>query len=161
FRIGRDRRAIMVPTREVSVCAPGDLFDRRRVLRYCGVLLGAEILVAVFLVAGSYGLIVPLAKPNTTDFVSFYAAGVLVDAGAPRSVYDQAEHHAAEQQATEAGIEYNYFYYPPVYLLYCAAFGHLPYLIAFITFEIITLVLYLLVAHGILDRESWAELLPV
>jgi len=147
--------------REASLRRLGDLFDRRRITLYCRVLLGAELLVSLFLVAGSYGLIVPLKKPNTTDFASFYAAGALVDAGTPALVYNQARHHAAEERATEDGVEYNFFNYPPIFLLLCAVLGRLPYLIAFITFEITTLVLYLLVAREIHGEEGWAALLPI
>jgi hypothetical protein len=125
------------------------------------VLLAVEILAAVFFVAGTYGLIVPLTKPLATDFVSFYAAGTLTDAGTPQLVYDQAQHHAAEERATAAGIEYNYFYYPPVFLLMCALLGHLPYLVAFFAFEVATLALYLLVARSILNEAGWRALLPV
>lgn len=150
-----------VSTEVVSVRALGDLFDRRRVILCCGALIGAEILVALFLVAGTYGLIVPLAKPATTDFVSFYAAGTLADAGTPQFAYDPARHLAAEEQATAAGIEHNFFYYPPVFLSICAALGHLPYLAAFVIFEVTTLALYLLVARGILRESGWTALLPV
>jgi alpha-1,2-mannosyltransferase len=137
------------------------LIDRRRVMLFCGVLLGAEIFASLFLIAGSYGFIVPLDRPNTTDFVSFYAAGSLTDAGTPQLVYDHAQHHAAEERATEAGIEYNFFNYPPIFLLLCAVLGHLPYLTAFVVFEVTTLVLYLWVARGILNEDGWAVLLPV
>jgi alpha-1,2-mannosyltransferase len=145
----------------LSLWVPGGLLDCRRFFLCCKVLLALEILVALFLVAGTYGLIVPLTKPLTTDFVSFYAAGTLTDTGTPQLVYDQAEHHAAEERATAAGIEYNYFYYPPVFLLVCALLGHLPYLIAFLSFEIVTLLLYLLVARSILNEDGWLALLPV
>jgi hypothetical protein len=138
-----------------------ELLDRRRVIVYCRILLGVEALVSIFLVAGSYGLIVPLKKPNTTDFVSFYAAGTLADAGTPALVYNQAQHHAAEERATEAGVEYNFFNYPPIFLLLCALLGRLPYLIAFLTFEITTLVLYLLLARKILGEDGWTALLPI
>jgi hypothetical protein len=147
--------------REASSRALGHLFGRRGITLYCGILLGAEILVSIFLVAGTYGLIVPLAKPNTTDFVSFYAAGALADAGTPALVYNEAQHHAAEERATEPGIEYNFFNYPPVFLLVCAVLGRLPYLIAFIVFEITTLLLYLLLVREILGEDGWTVLLPV
>ena len=144
-----------------SLWVPGGFLDCRRLFLCCKVLLALEILIALFLVAGTYGLIVPLTKPLSTDFVSFYAAGTLTDAGNPQLVYDQASHHAAEEQATVPGIEYNYFYYPPVFLLVCALLGHLPYLMAFFSFEIITLLLFLLAARRILNEDSWLALLPV
>jgi alpha-1,2-mannosyltransferase len=152
---------MLVSNGAVSLWAPGNLFDCRRLLLYCKILLALEIATFVFFVAGTHGLIVPLTRPVSTDFVSFYAAGTLTDAGTPQLVYDQAQHHAAEEQATEAGIGYNYFYYPPVFLLVCALLGHLPYLVAFVAFEITTLVLYLFVARSILDKDGWLRLLPV
>jgi len=103
------------------LCDLGGALDRDRASGYCRLLLAVEIAVFLFLVAGTHGLIVPLAGPTSTDFVSFYAAGALADAGTPELAYDQAAHDAAEQRATAAGVEYRFFYYPPVFLLLCAA----------------------------------------
>lgn len=152
---------MLIANRTALLWAPGNLFDCGRLFLYCKVLLALEIITFLFFVAGTHGMIVPLAKPVSTDFVSFYAAGTLTDAGTPWLAYDQAQHHAAEERATEAGIEHNYFYYPPVFLLVCALLGHLPYLAAFVVFEITTLVLYLLVARRVLDQDGWLVLLPV
>jgi hypothetical protein len=51
--------------------ALGAALDRDRVLAYCRVLLAVETAVLLFVVAGTHGLIVPLAGPTSTDFVSF------------------------------------------------------------------------------------------
>lgn len=142
------------------LCRIGKLLDRRRVNAYCAMLLAGEIVLAVFYVAGTYGLIVPLDGPASTDFVSFYAAGSLTDAGTPALAYDRAAHLAAEEHATEPGIKYNFFYYPPVYLLVCAVLARFPYLVAFLLFEAVTLVLYLLVVRRILDDRRWPTLFP-
>src|SRR5690348_1732251 len=88
------------------LCRLGMLLDRRRVTAYCAMLLAGEIVLAVFYVAGTYGLIVDLDGPATTDFVSFYGAGSLTDAGTPQLVYDRAAHLAAEERATAPGIKY-------------------------------------------------------
>jgi hypothetical protein len=141
--------------------ALGAALDRDRVLAYCRVLLAVETAVFLFLVAGTHGLIVPLARPTSTDFVSFYAAGALADAGTPELAYDQAAHDAAEERATEAGIEYRFFYYPPVFLLLCAALARLPYLAAFLVFEVATLVLCLTVMREILAERDWSAIIPV
>ncbi len=138
-----------------------DWLDGQRIFGYSGILLILEVLVFLFFVAGTHGWIVPLEKPSTTDFVSFYAAGSLADAGTPQLAYDQARHFAAEQQATALGISYNYFYYPPVFLLLCAAVARLPYLVAFVLFEAATLGLYLFVARRILNEPGWRVLVPL
>ena len=111
-----------------------------------------ECAMFVFFAAGTHGLIVPLDGPTTTDFVSFYAAGTLTDAGHAGSVYERFAHHAAEQQATAPGIAYNYFYYPPVYLLLCGLLGVFPYLLAFCLFQAMTLLPCLIAARSILPQ---------
>jgi alpha-1,2-mannosyltransferase len=139
----------------------GTWLDRRRVRAGAAILLALQLAGFLFIVAGTHGWferwIGPLAKPTTTDFVSFYAAGALADSGNPALAYDHAAHLAAEERVTAAGIEYQYFNYPPVFILVCAALATLPYLVAFIVFEGATLCLYLLVATRILaDRSGTA-----
>jgi len=141
--------------------ALGNSLDHGRIVSYCGILLAIEISCFLFLVAGTHGLITPLSAPTSTDFVSFYAAGSLADAGTPELVYDQAAHGAAEERATESGVEYRFFYYPPVFLLLCAPLARLPYLVAFLVFEGATLILYLIVVRSILDVCSFAGLVPI
>ena len=151
----------MAASASLSMRFPGGLFDRERIRLCCGILLAIEISVFLFMAAGTHGLIVPLPKPTSTDFVSFYAAGSLADAGTPGLAYDRAEHYAAEQRATAAGIDYNFFYYPPTFLLLCALLAHLPYIVAFLVFEAATLSLYLFVAGRILGDRDWTILVPL
>ena len=141
--------------------ALGAALDRHRVLTYCRILLAVETVVFLFLVAGTHGLIAPLAGPTSTDFVSFYAAGALADSGTPVLAYDQAAHNAAEQRATAPGVEYRFFYYPPVFLLLCAALARLPYLAAFLVFEAATLALCLTVMRAILAERGWSAVIPI
>ena len=137
------------------------MLDRHCIRAGCAILLAVEIALLLFVTAGTYGLIVPLRQPTSTDFVSFYAAGRLTDAGTPHLAYDQAAHYAAEQRATEPGIDYNFFFYPPVFLLLCAILARLPYIAAFVAFEGTTLGLYLLVARRILGEPGWGGLVPL
>jgi len=133
------------------------LLNRRRIGLCCGVLLALQVAGFLFIVAGTHGWIVPLTQPTTTDFVSFYAAGALANDGTPALAYDHAAHLAAEERATAAGIGYQFFNYPPVFILLCALLARLPYLVAFVVFEGATLVLYLVVACRILgDRSATA-----
>ena len=115
----------------------------------------------MFFVAGTHGWIVPLDRPTTTDFASFYAAGTLADAGTPQLAYDHRAHWAAEEAATAPGIEYQFFNYPPVFLLVCAALAPMPYLVAFSVFIAGTLLLYLAVARRILDDNGVTALLAL
>lgn len=132
----------------------GDRLDRRSIARLAAVLFAVQFALFALVVAGTYGLLAPLQQPVTTDFVSFYAAGELANAGTPALAYDQPAHLAAEERATAPGIEYRFFNYPPVYLLLCAALAHLPYLAAFLLLEAATLALFLIVACRIADDRS-------
>src|SRR6266550_6066472 len=145
----------------LPIASPGGLLGWERIRIGCGILLAIEFAVFLFMAAGTHGLIVPLAKPTSTDFVSFYAAGSLADAGKPQLAYDKAAHYAAEERATAAGIDYNFFYYPPPFLLLCSILAHLPYILAFLIFEAASLLLYLFVACRILGHRDRAILICV
>jgi hypothetical protein len=110
---------------------------RDRVIAGATVLALTNLGLFAFCVAGAHGLIVPLDHQPSTDFVSFHAAGALANAGTPWLAYDHAAHHAAEQAAIGRATAYNYFYYPPVFLLLCAPLARLPYLLAFVVFQAI------------------------
>ena len=150
-----------LPARLFQQVRSGAWLDRRRVRAYGAILLVLEIATLLFFIAGTHGLIVPPEEPTTTDFVSFYAAGDLANAGTPELAYDQAAHWAAEEHATEPGIRYQFFYYPPVYLLLCALLALLPYLPAFIIFEGATLALFLAVTRRILNEREWSSVVPL
>jgi alpha-1,2-mannosyltransferase len=142
----------------LSIASSRGWLGWKRIRLSCGILLAIEIAVFIFMAAGTHGLIVPLAKPTSSDFVSFYAAGSLADAGTPQLAYDRAEHYAAEERAAAVGIDYNFFFYPPPFLLLCAVLAHLPYIAAFLIFEAASLALYLFVARHILGHRDRAPL---
>src|SRR5512142_133573 len=79
---------------------------RKRVGAGAAILLALQFAGFLFIVAGTHGWIVPLPRPTTTDFVSFYAAGTLANEGTPALAYDAAAHLAAEERATAVGIKY-------------------------------------------------------
>ena len=141
---------------------PGiEVAPRGRLFVWALFLLIAEVLTTLYFVAGTHGWIVPLARPVTTDFASFYAAGRLAAAGTPALAYDQAAHQAAEWAATAPGVDYQFFFYPPVFLLLATPLAFLPYLLAFAVFEAGTLLLYLAALRPILGASGWRWLVPV
>jgi hypothetical protein len=140
----------------------GTWLTQRRLLTGATVLLVVEIALLAIAIAVSYDLIASRKQtPITTDFSSFYAAGRLADAGTPALAYDQTAHRIAEQQTAQADTPYIYFYYPPTFMLLCAAFARLPYLLAFVAFQLATLVGCLLVVRAILRETRWTAILPL
>ncbi len=109
-----------------------------RLRRLATVLALAQALILGFFVLGTHGLIVPLQKATSTDFVSFYTAGALASEGQAARAYDRATLYSAEQAATAPGIPYQTFLYPPTFMLLCAPLSKLPYLLAFVLFELVS-----------------------
>ena len=131
----------------------GAWLNRDRVTAYAGILVVMEVLLLIFFILGTHGLIVHLDEGVTTDFASFYGAGRLAVEGTPELVYDQAAHLAAVRKATVPDVEHLFFYYPPVFLMICAALALLPYLPAFYLFIAATFAAYLAVGRAIV-REG-------
>jgi alpha-1,2-mannosyltransferase len=139
-----------------------DWLHRDRVVAWGQVLLVLTALAMLFLVLWSHGVVMHLSRPTSSDFVSFYAAGKLALAGTPALAYDHAAHLAAEQRATGiVGAVYQYFFYPPVYLLLCAPLALLPYYVAYAVFEGLTLALFVLVMRAVLRERGIGWLAPL
>ena len=120
----------------------------------------ARILLVINLILAAWAVTVlqrpaPGAQPATGDFVSFYAAGSLALQGRPGDAYDPAAHQRAEADAVGPGRSYQFFYYPPPYLMLCSALATLPYLPAFAVFEAATLGLLLLVLRRVCGWVDW------
>lgn len=136
------------------------LVTAARVRRWTVVFLTAQMIVLVVFILGTHGMLVTLDHSATTDFASFYAAGMLANGPHPALVYDRLAHFVAEQAATQAGIKYVYFFYPPVFLLLCSLLARLPYLCAFLLFEALTVAACLLTMRAIIGGPVRLWLLP-
>lgn len=136
----------------------GDVLDRQRAIVYSGALLAIEAVFFVWFVAWLSGA---GSRAYGPSFVSFYAAGTLADAGTPWLAYDPAAHRAAEQAVTGAGADYVVFYYPPTFLLVCAALARLPFVAALLGFGALALPAYLLVTRAVLRERGWAAFVPL
>ncbi len=134
---------------------------RERIIAGGQLLLLIELTILVMLALWQHGVISSGVAPTSSDFVSFYAAGKLVLAGTPGLAYDQAAHFLIEQQFTVAGAPYQYFFYPPVFLLLCAPLAVLPYYVAFYGFEIATLAAFTFTMRQILREPGWSWVGPV
>ena len=128
---------------------------RPRVIAGGQILALIQLTILVMLALWQHGIITDRPSANAGDFVSFYAAGKLALAGTPALAYDQAAHFLAEQRFTVSGSPYQFFFYPPVFLLLCAPLALLPYYVAFYVFEAATLTAFLFVMRRILDEPGW------
>ncbi len=134
--------------------------NRERIVAWCAILAMLEAALLIGIALWQHGAFGP-APSRSSDFLSFYAAGKLVLAGTPALAYDQNAHFMAEQAIKGAGIPYQFFFYPPVYLPFCALLAILPYYPAFILFQLAPLIPFVLIARSILKMPGLAWLVPV
>lgn len=108
--------------------------DRLRV--YPRIFLTIYFITIVVLGATSSGKVDMLGKPLGSDFVSFYAAGKLVQSGQAPLVYDTLVHFSAEKSAVgNDTIGYYSFTYPPMILLLVTPLAVFPYLVALLLWQ--------------------------
>ena len=138
-----------------------DWLMRERVIAWGRVLFIVEVMLLAFLALWQHGVFGPVAQTPASDFASFYAAGKLALAGTPQLAYDQAAHYLAQQQVSISGAPHQFFFYPPVFLMLCAALATMPYLVAFAVFESVTFALFLLMMRALLRESGIAWLVPL
>jgi alpha-1,2-mannosyltransferase len=134
---------------------------RARIIAAGQALALMQLTILVMLALWQHGVITEKPSPTSSDFVSFYAAGKLALTGTPALAYDQAAHFLAQQQFTVPGAPYQYFFYPPVFLLLFAPLALLPYTMAFYLFEFSTLAAFLLTMRAVLRQPGWGWIAPV
>jgi hypothetical protein len=134
---------------------------RERIIAGGQVLLLIELTILVMLALWQHGVITDQVSRTSSDFVSFYAAGKLALAGTPALAYDQAAHFLTEQRFTVEGSPYQFFFYPPVFLLLFAPLALLPYYVAFYVFEIAALAAFLFIMRWIVREPGWLWAGPV
>lgn len=149
--------------RTIAFLSQAPWLRRDRVIAWAAILLACEAALFCFIAAWKWGWVVPGVPVQSSDFVSFVAAGRLALAGTPALAYDQGAHHLAQQAILSAHAPYQFFFYPPVFLLPCAALALLPYGIAYAVFQCGTLWLFLAAMRRILGRygAGWAWLVPI
>jgi alpha-1,2-mannosyltransferase len=134
---------------------------RERIIAGGQALLLIELTILVLLALWQHGVITDQISRTSSDFVSFYAAGKLALAGTPALAYDQAAHFLTEQRFTVEGAPYQFFFYPPVFMLLFAPLALLPYYLAFYVFEIATLAAFLFTMRRIVREPGWLWAGPV
>jgi hypothetical protein len=116
-----------------------------RVKSYLLMLAAANLIFLALAICRAHGWVLPQEAHLSTEFSSFYAAGRLADAGQAMAVYAPSgpgfipsfqvplAHKAMEiALAHDPQALYFSFYYPPVFLLVCAAIAALPFSLAYL-----------------------------
>jgi alpha-1,2-mannosyltransferase len=137
----------------IEVFRSGAWLTRERVRLIALVLLAAAVLGASFLIATSDGLNDRFGRPLGTDFSNVYAAGTSVLDGEPTAPFDPARQFAREQAIFGPATQFYGWHYPPFFLGLAAALALMPYWLALLVWQGVTLVLYLLSTRAILSSH--------
>jgi alpha-1,2-mannosyltransferase len=127
----------------------GDWVTRERMRLVAFGLLIAFAAGLAWLAATANGLNDALGRPLGTDFSNVYAAGTLVLDGRPQAPFDPALQYAREQAIFGAATPFYGWHYPPFFLFIAAALALMPYKLALVVWQGVTLVLYLLALRAI------------
>ena len=109
------------------------------------------MLGAGFLIATSNGLNDRFGRPLGTDFSNVYAAGSYVLDGEPAAPFDPARQFAREQAIFGQATQFYGWHYPPFFLGLAGLLATMPYWLALIAWQGVTLLLYLLAMRAIVS----------
>lgn len=118
-------------------------------------VLAASALGLIYILVTATGLIDNTGRPIGTDFSNIYAAGTYVLEGEASRPFDPAAQHAREQAIFGAATPFYGWHYPPFFLGLAALLATMPYLVALLVWQGVTLVLYVLAIRAIVGPSSW------
>jgi hypothetical protein len=134
----------------IDVFRSGAWLTRERVRLVALVLLAVVAIGAGFLIATSDGRNDQFGRPLGTDFSNVYAAGTFVLEGEPAAPYDPARQYAREQAIFGKTTPFYGWHYPPFFLGVGALLALMPYWLALLMWQGVTLALYVLSIRAIL-----------
>jgi len=135
----------------------GDFLTRQRAVLWAGGLIFGYMLAILFLALTAHGLNDYSGRPLGTDFSNVYAAGVATDAGDATAPFDAKSQLAMQQRLFGPTTQFYGWYYPPVFLFVAMALAKLPYLLALILWQGVSLCLYLGAMALLLRKELRAR----
>ena len=135
----------------IDILRSGAWLTRERMRLVAFALLAAFVLGAGFLIATSNGLNDRFGRPLGTDFSNVYAAGSYVLDGEPAAPFDPARQFAREQAIFGQATQFYGWHYPPFFLGLAGLLATMPYWLALIAWQGVTLLLYLLAMRAIVS----------
>jgi len=121
----------------------GAWLTRERVRAVALVMLTVSMLAAGYLAATSDGLNDRFGRPLGTDFSNVYAAGTYALDGQPAAPFDPARQYVREQAIFGPATPFYGWHYPPFFLGLAALLATMPYWLALLVWQGVTLALYL------------------
>ena len=137
----------------IDILRTGAWLTRERMRLVALALLAAFVLGAGFLIATSDGLNDRFGRPLGTDFSNVYAAGTYVLDGEPAAPFDPAKQFAREQAIFGQATQFYGWHYPPFFLGLAGLLAAMPYWLALIVWQGMTLGLYLLSMRAIVPDD--------
>jgi alpha-1,2-mannosyltransferase len=138
----------------IELLRSGAWLTRERVRLIGLIMLAAFVLGAGFLIVTSNGLNDRFGRPLGTDFSNVYAAGTYVLDGQPAVPFDPPRQYAREQAIFGPATPFYGWHYPPFFLGLAALLATMPYWLALLVWQGVTLVLYVLCIRAILSSPS-------
>src|ERR1043165_1412817 len=127
----------------------GDWLTLSRARLWAMAVLVASAGGLAYLVATSDGLIDYQGRPLGTDFSNVYTAGRMALEGRAADAFDPRLEHGREKEIFGENTPFYGWHYPPFFLGVAAALALMPYQLALIVWQGVTLVLYLLAIRAI------------
>jgi len=143
----------------IDLLRSGAWLTRERVRLIALALLVAAVIGAGFLIATSDGRNDRFGRPLGTDFSNVYAAGTYVLDGQPAAPFDPARQYAREQAIFGSATPFYGWHYPPFFLGLAALLALMPYGLALLAWQGVTLALYLTSIRSILGTSDHLWLL--
>lgn len=113
-------------------------------------MLAISVFAIVYVIATSKGLNDYQGRPLGSDFSNVYAAGSLAREGHPEAAYDWPTHHAREKAIFGEQTPFYGWHYPPFFLFVAQTLATMPYQVAVLVWQGVTLALYLFAMRAIL-----------
>src|ERR1700742_4632653 len=133
----------------LDILRTGDWLTLARARLWALAVLIASAGGVIYLIATSDGLIDYQGRPLGTDFSNVYTAGRMVLEGRAADVFDPRLEHAREKEIFGEQTPFYGWHYPPFFLAVAAAFALMPYQLALIVWQGVTLALYLFAIRAI------------
>ncbi|HEX5211294.1 MAG TPA: glycosyltransferase family 87 protein [Pseudolabrys sp.] len=138
----------------IALLRSGSWLTRERARLVALALIAAFAVGAGFLVGTSDGLNDRFGRPLGTDFSNVYAAGSYVLDGEPTAPFDPPKQFAREQAIFGQATQFYGWHYPPYFLGPATALAAMPYWLALLVWQGVTLVLYLLAIRAIVASTA-------